>query len=137
MRLLVLLMSLCFFAPQFAFAEGHGSEEKPDGTGVAYVEVAPKFTINLVNSKKYLAINVQLLVEDETVHVIKKHMPALKHELIMLFSGRTFEALQTIEQREALRQETIATVHKLIEKLENEESSRGLIDIFFTEFLFQ
>jgi len=56
----------------------------------------------------------------------------LRHELIMLFSGRPSDQLQTMEQREALRQETIVTVRKALDKIENGD---GFRDVFFTEFL--
>ena len=56
MRLFILLFSL-MFACNFALAnEGGGEEAKGDGTGVEYVEIAPKFVVNLVEPKKYLSI---------------------------------------------------------------------------------
>ncbi len=166
MRLFILLFSL-MFACNFALAnEGGGGEEgKGDGTGIEYVEIAPKFVVNLVEPKKYLSINVQLLIEGKpTAEKIKKHMPAIKHELIMLFSDRQIDSLQTMEQRESLRQATIETIHKTIDKAEgvDEEAeaaaleaappaahkkdkkkdythlpSGGFKDAFFTEFLVQ
>jgi flagellar FliL protein len=59
-------------------------------------------------------------------------MPALRHELIMLFTGRPSEQVQTMEQREALRQETSVLIHKILDKL---ETGDGYRDVFFTEFL--
>ncbi|MDD5227482.1 MAG: flagellar basal body-associated FliL family protein [Methylococcales bacterium] len=158
MRLFILLFSFLFIS-NFAFAaEG---EEKGDGTGIEYMEITPKFVVNLIEPKKYLSINVQLLIEGkETSAKIKKHMPALKHELIMLFSDRSMDSLQTMEQREALRQESIDVIHKTIDKAEGVEESEevpvttdphkktkakdyshlpsaGFKDAFFTEFLLQ
>jgi flagellar FliL protein len=121
MRLLVLLFSLMLM-PVFAHAEeggGHGGEEKEDPNGVRYVELKPKFVVNLSETKRYLQISVQLLIEGSaTADLVKKHMPAIKHELIMLFSDRPTDSLQTMEQREALRQATIETLHKIIDKSE-------------------
>lgn len=166
MRLFILLFSLLFMS-NFALAEEHGGggeggEAKGDVTGPSYVEITPKFVVNLIEPKKYLSINVQLLIEGVPISAaIRKHMPVLKHELIMLFSDRSIDNLQTMEQREALRQETIEVIHKTIDKAEGMEEpenvpvaatdahkktkakdyshlpSAGFKDVFFTEFLIQ
>ncbi|NOT11509.1 MAG: flagellar basal body protein FliL [Methylococcaceae bacterium] len=126
-----ILLILCFFIPS-TLAWSNESKEA-EGPVIEYIEFTPKFTVNLAESRKYLMINVQILAEGaETVARIKKHMPALRHELIMLFTGRPADQVQTMEQREALRQETIETLHKTLDKLEN---SDGFRDVFFTEFL--
>lgn len=163
MRLFILLFSLLFLS-NVSFANEGGGESK--AAGPAYVEITPKFVVNLIEPKKYLSINVQLLIDGApTEAAIKKHMPAIKHELIMLFSDRSMDSLQTMEQREALRQEAIETIHKTINKAEGidpeEEAeaashhapdahakkdkkkdyshlpSGGFKDAFFTEFLVQ
>lgn len=128
MRLFVLLLSFLFI-PALAVAK----EEEQSGPVIEYLQMGSKFTVNLEEPRKYLMINVQLLVEGaEAVEKVKKHMPALKHELIMLYSGRSMETLQTSEQREALRQETFTALKQVLEKYENSE---GFKDVFFTEFL--
>jgi len=115
MRLWVVVLSLLFMSVAVA---NEGAKESEAEAGVKYVEMTPKFTVNLAEPKKFLLINVQLLVEGAgTIAAIKKHMPALRHELIMLYSGRPSEALQTMEQREALRQETTAVIRKTLEKM--------------------
>jgi flagellar FliL protein len=129
-RLLALLLSTLLM-PSFVLA----NEEKTESaeSGIEYLEITPKFTVNLAEPRKYLLVNVQLLMEGpEAIEKTKKNLPAIKHELIMLFSGRSAESLQTVEQREALRQETLLAVRKVLDKYENSE---GFRDVFFTEFL--
>ena len=100
---------------------------------IEYLEMTPKFTVNLAERKKYLQINVQLLVAGEDqIENIKKHFPALRHELIMLFSGQSITELQTARQRDKLRTKALA---KLTETLAKLDKSDGLKDVFFTEFL--
>ncbi len=163
MRLFVLLFSLLLMS-NFAFANEGGGEGEAKG-GPTYLEITPKFVVNLLENKKYLSINVQMLIDGApTEAAIKKHMPAIKHELIMLFSDRSLDSLQTMEQREALRQQAIEAIHKTINKAEgvDEEAeaaavvpppdahvkkdkkkdyshlpSGGFKDAFFTEFLIQ
>jgi flagellar FliL protein len=119
MRLWVVLLSLLFMSAAVANEEAKESESE---SGAKYMEMAPKFTVNLMEPKKILLINVNLLVEGgKFIAAIKKHMPALRHELIMLYSGRSFEELQTMEQREALRQETTKVIRETLEKMEAAE----------------
>lgn len=163
MRLFVLLISL-FFASNFAFANEGGGEGEKAAAGPTYLEITPKFVVNLNEPRKYLAINVQLLIDGAaTEAAIKKHMPAIKHELIMLFSDHSLDDVQTMEQREALRQAAIETIHNIVDKSEGVDPdaepdhaapqpahskkdkkkdyshlpSGGLKDAFFTEFLVQ
>lgn len=148
MRLLVMLLSLLFIS---VAAASEGAKESEAEAGVKYIEMTPKFTVNLAEPKKFLLINVQLLVEGAgTIAAVKKHMPALRHALIMLYSGRPSEELQTMEQREALRKETAAVIRQTLEKMEDgrhpapaeegrsEEGAghpEGFKDAYFTEFL--
>ncbi|MGZ5008062.1 MAG: flagellar basal body-associated FliL family protein [Methylobacter sp.] len=147
MRLLIVVLSLLFMSAAVA---NEGAKESEAEVGVKYMEMTPKFTVNLAEPKKYLLVDVQLLVEGpNTIAAVKKHMPALRHELIMLYSGRPSESLQTMEQREALRQETTEVIRKTLEKMEKEDKGHGgaekehgeavheegFKEAFFTEFL--
>jgi len=128
MRILVLCLSfLLFFNTAYA-----GDEESAEPV-IEYVELKPKFTVNLEKAGKYLVVNVQLMAEGEKyIEKIKKHLPALRHQLIMIYSGRSSTELQTMEQREALRVESKKAITKALDKHSN---SDGFRDLFFTEFL--
>lgn len=128
MRILILCLSFLL-----VFNTAHAGEDDVAEPVIEYLEMTPKFTVNLDQPKKYLVVNVQLMVEGEKyIAKIKKHLPALRHELIMLYSGRPSTELQTMEQREALRAETKKAITKALEKHSN---SDGFRDVFFTEFL--
>ncbi|MDT8405800.1 MAG: flagellar basal body-associated FliL family protein [Methylococcales bacterium] len=127
MRVSVLLFALLWMLPVFA------ADEESSAPAIEYVAMDPKFTLNLAGRKKYLMIDVQLQVEGEqNIEKIKKHMPALRHALIMLFSGRNAEDLATMDQREALRKETAAAIRETLDKYGN---SDGFRDVFFSDFL--
>ena len=130
MRLFALLLSFLLI-PSFAVAN-EGKTESSE-SGIEYLEITPRLTVNLAEPRKYLLANIQLLAEGaEAIEKIKKNMPAIKHELIMLYSGRPVDSLQTMEQREALRKETLVAIRKVLDKYEN---SKGFNDVFFTDFL--
>lgn len=128
MRLLLLLCGLIFSG--FVSAQEDADKAQP---GIEYLDMSPKFTVNLDVPRKYLLINVQLMIEGkDNLEKVKKHLPALRHELVMLFSGRNAKELGAMEQREALRQESIEAVRKTLDKYAD---SDGFRDLFFTEFL--
>jgi flagellar FliL protein len=129
-RLSVLLLS---FLLTSSWAYANEEESGAGEGGMEYLEITPKITVNLAEPRSYLLVNIQLLAKDpEAIEKIKKHMPAIKHELIVLFSGRPTDSIQTMEQREALRKETVAVIKKT---LEHYEDSDGFRDAFFSEFL--
>jgi len=131
MRLLVVLLSFLLMSVAVA-------KDEETGPVIEYLEMTPKFTVNLAEPKRFLLINVQLLAEGaEAIAAIKKHMPALRHELVMLYSGRPSADLQTTEQREALRQETTTIIRATLEKMEGKKAAatKGFQEAYFTEFL--
>ncbi len=126
-RILLIIAFLSFSG--FIYA----GEDEAQEPVLEYLEMSPKFTVNLAERKKYLLVNVQLMVEGaEAVEKIKKHFPVLRHQLIMFFSGRFAAELQTSTQREKLRQGALETIREALDKYDN---SDGLRDLFFTEFL--
>lgn len=133
-KMIFLMMLMCL--PALGFANSGGGEaaaEESSGPAIEYVEMKPKFTVNLAEPKKYLMLNVQLLIEGkENIDKIKKHMPVLRHEMIMMLSGLHVTDLQTMEQREALRVKTKQMITDLLIKIQN---SDGFRDVFFSEFL--
>lgn len=132
---LILLLMLSILS---LTAHANSGGEKPAenaGPVIEYMEMKPKFIVNLAEPKKYLMLNVQLLVEGaEPVEKIKKHMPLLRHEMIMMLSGMHVADLQTMEQREALRLKIKQMIIDLLVKAQN---SDGFRDVFFAEFLVQ
>ncbi len=130
MRVVVLLLALSMV---FGMARAEEAVEQEKLPEMEYLEMKPKFTVNLAEKRKYLMVNVQLLIEGEKyIEKVKKHMPLLRHELIMLFSGMSVDELQTMEQREALRLKSKRTITDALDKYGN---SDGFRDVFFTEFL--
>lgn len=134
MRKFILLLSLILF-PYIVSANSdeHKAPDESAGPIIEYMEMKPKFTVNLAEPKKYLLVNIQLLVEGAAnVEKVKKFMPALRHQMIMTLSGMHVADLQTMEQREALRLKTKQLIFDQLTKLQNPD---GFRDVFFSEFL--
>lgn len=128
MRILMFCLSFLLF-----FNTAYAGDDESGEPLIEYIEMKPKFTVNLEKPGKYLVVSVQLMVEGEKfIERIKMHLPALRHELIMLYSGRSSVDLQTMEQREELRVESKKSIIKALDKHSN---SDGFRDLFFTELL--
>jgi flagellar protein FliL len=132
MHIFILLVSL-WFMPVLSWANSGGeAADESEGPVTEYIEMKPKFTVNLMEPRKYIMVNVQLMVEGAAnVEKVKKHMPALRNTLIMLYSGLAMADVQTVDQREALRLKTKEEIRSALEKYAN---SDGFRDVFFTEF---
>lgn len=133
MRYFALILSILLSA-NFAYAEE--DEDKKADSAVEYVEIKPKFIVNLDGKRRsYMRANVQLLVAGKDhAEKILKHTPAIRHSMLMLFSGYSAKELATAAQREALRKTALDEVRETLNKYAD---SDGLRDLFFTELLVQ
>lgn len=114
-----------------------------------YFEMTPNFTINFtVNGRqRYLQAAVTLLYRDPTLEsMLNLHMPAIRNGLVMLFSSKNFEELQTPEGREQLKVESLQIVQSLLRKEQDALVARGVTkglslgtveQVLFTNFVMQ
>ncbi|MDC9728332.1 MAG: flagellar basal body-associated FliL family protein [Methyloprofundus sp.] len=123
-----LLLSLLFL-PSYVAAE---DEAEP----IEYVDMRPDFIVNLSDSKNHMRASIQLMVSgSDAKDNIKKHLPAIRHSLLLKFGDLTMEQLQTTEQREKLRADALDLIKKTLKTCSVDDSK--LLDVFFTEFLVQ
>ncbi len=125
-------------------------EEKPSLEPAIYFDMAPNFTINFnVNGRqRYLQAAITLLYRDPALEaLLKLHMPAIRNGLVMLFSGKNFDELQTTEGKETLKAEALEIINNqlkkeqqaLAEKSEDDEkkSPSTVEQVLFTNFVMQ
>jgi len=78
---------------------------------------------------------VQVMTRDpEVAQAIEAHMPVIRNNLVMLFSGQKYEEVATREGKERLRQQTLAEIQKV---LEERIGKPGVEDVYFTAFVMQ
>ncbi|HHJ39062.1 MAG: hypothetical protein AXA67_01420 [Methylothermaceae bacteria B42] len=112
--------------------EEEGASSAPE---IEYLPVKPKLIVNLDGRRHYLRADIQLLVEDkENLERIRKHLPLIRHALIMHFSNLPMQKVADISQREQLRESALNEIRKVLDRYSD---SYGLKDVFFTEFLVQ
>ena len=123
--------------PEAAVAEGDQAPAPAEVEKPLYIALEPNFVVNLQNerSMRFLMVEVQLMTRKESViTAIEEFEPRLRHELIMLFSKQTRDAVSSAESRDALISETLDTVNRVL----TEERGKGGVDaVYFTKFVMQ
>ena len=102
-----------------------------------YIPLDPAFVVNFGEDSeiRFLQITIELGTRiSEMVDQVKEHRPAIRNNLVMLFSNQDPLALNTREGKEKLREETLVEVQKV---LEEETGEPGVEKVFFTSFVMQ
>jgi flagellar protein FliL len=121
-------------------AEEHAAVEGEAKVGkqVAIYEVlAPAFVVNFnyKGRQRYMQVTVALMGRDKAeLDALHEHMPVLRNNLVMLFSGQDFESLATPVGKEMLRQQTTASVQALAQK---ETGKLAVEQVLFTNIVLQ
>lgn len=146
------LMLLCLM-PLLAQAESEEKAEQEDTLGFKYIEMAPAFVVNYGTSGRigYLKADVSLRVASAAVAEVKRHMPALRHDMIMLLSRQTPEALASVDEREKLRLEALDSLRRALAEASGQAhpgkgaapaaggkpAEADIQDLLFTSFIMQ
>nr|MCU0937086.1 flagellar basal body-associated FliL family protein [Gammaproteobacteria bacterium] len=98
-----------YFAGLFG---GHEGEEaaaeavKPAKREAVYVALEPPFTVNLqgTGGNRYFQTTVELLTRDPGAEAaVKRHLPVIRNDLVLLFSSKDAKELASVEGKERLR----------------------------------
>ncbi len=118
-----------------ADSEGEAKSGKPAPAN--YVSLDPPFVVNFEGNSaaRFLQINVEVMSrKPEYAEHIKKHMPVIRNNLVMLFGSQTYDKVNTLKGKEDLRQKALAEVQKI---LEEETGEPGIEALYFTSFVMQ
>ncbi len=135
---LALLLSLCF--PGVWAAEE--AEEAEDGEvkvkTSTYISLGDSMVLNLSNDNRrltFLQIKADVLISDSSAEeLIKTHIPAIRHKLIVLLSEQKANDMKSASKREEIRKIATTQVQELIAEL---SGSNDISDILFSSFLVQ
>jgi len=103
-----------------------------------YYKFDPAFVVNFggEGSSRYLQVTVEAMSRDSAViENLKNTEPAVRNDLVMLFSGQDNATLMTVDGKEKLRAATLASIRKVID---SEGGNGRLIEaVYFTSFVIQ
>jgi flagellar protein FliL len=119
-------------------AEEEKAEGKPNTRGYEYLALNPGFVVNFGTTGRvgFLKADVSLRVTGAGKAAVGANLPAIRHELIMLLSRQDEAALNSPEQREALRLAALGAVRALLVAAAGTEAG-DVQDLLFTTFLTQ
>jgi len=104
---------------------------------ISYVPLDPPFVVNFSGGSdiRFLQVTLQVGTRDSTVvESIKEHRPAIRNSLVFLFASQDPYALNSREGKEALREQTLAEIQKV---MKSETGNAGVESVFFTSFVMQ
>jgi len=102
-----------------------------------YEPLAPAFVVNFNQNgrQRYMQVSITMQGRDQAaLDALKVHMPVIRNNLVMLFSGQPFDSLATPVGQEMLRQKATASVQEVAQK----EVGKLVIDqLLFNNFVLQ
>ncbi len=94
-------------------------EEETPAAPAIYFTMTPNFTVNfnVDGRQRYLQAEITLLYRNPEVEtLLTLHMPAIRNQLVMLLSGKSFDELQNSDSREKLKAESLAAIQSILDK---------------------
>jgi len=126
-------------------AGGHGGSES-DGSGgggdaaqgeAKYVKLGDSFVVNFLagDQIRYLQVTIEVMTHDpNTPGAIETHLPVIRNNLVMLFSGLDYKTLSSVEGKQKIREEALHEVQKILKK---RTGGGSIDDLYFTSFVMQ
>lgn len=121
----------------------HGNPVASDAGAKAaplYLAMDPPFVVNFQHrgTLHYLQLEMQLMYHDQaTIDTIVANMPAVRNELILLFSNQEFESLITSEGKELLRDGIVNAVNSVAGVEPDETTGESDGEVYLTHFVMQ
>ena len=132
---LALAILLCF---KPAWSAGEEEAEETTAKTSSYVSLGGPMVLNLSNDNNrltFLQVKADILIEDSNSEdLIKTHVPAIRHELIVLLSEQKVHDMKSSTKREEIRKIATTQVQALIADL---TGSNDVGDVLFSSFLVQ
>ncbi|SMF12134.1 flagellar FliL protein [Alteromonadaceae bacterium Bs31] len=137
--LLILLLGLAAVSwAEDEEAEAEGEEQAaPAPAAAIYLPLKPAFVVNYggAGRLKYIKAEVSVRLDSSSAaNSVRHHMPYIRNNLVMLFASQTDESLDSQAGKEALRQDALAEVRKILLEQDGQE---GVVDIFFNTLIVQ
>lgn len=102
-----------------------------------YTALEPPFVVNFEDEGaiRFLQVTIEVMSRDPKVaEAVKLHMPAIRDQLIVLFSGSDYATLASREGKDQLRQQALETLKKILKAQGAPDAIEGL---YFTNFVMQ
>lgn len=113
-------------------------EQAPVESIPGYVSLGDAMVLNLSSGNRqlsFLQLKADVLVtDDDAKEAVEAHIPAIRHQLIVLLSEQTVMDMKTPGKREQVRQQATQDIRDIMEKLAN---NTDIEEVLFSSFLVQ
>jgi flagellar FliL protein len=103
-----------------------------------YYKFDPAFVVNFggEGNSRFLQITLEAMSRDPAVvEVVKANEPAIRNDLVLLFSSQQYDVLMTPDGKDKLRQATLESIRKTIAT--EGAKPEALEGVYFTSFVIQ
>jgi flagellar protein FliL len=119
-------------------ATGDAPAPAPTHATPIYYKFDPPFVVNFggEGSTRYLQVTLEAMSRDAGVlDVLKNNEPAVRNDLVLLFSSQDSAALLSAEGKEKLRAATLETIRKVLDS--EGADGKSVEAVYFTSFVIQ
>ena len=102
-----------------------------------YLSLDPPFVVNFQgqNGMRFLQVTIEVMAHDPAaLKDVKKYMPHIRNNLVMLLSNQSAADLSTLAGKEKVRAEALAEIQRIMQQ---ETGSPQISAIYFTNFVMQ
>lgn len=102
-----------------------------------YLPIEPAMVVNFDRNGRvgYLQVNIEIMAREESaIEGVRQHMPVVRNNLLLHMGGKSYEELQTREQKEMLREEARDEINRV---LEERGVAERIEEVYFTAFVMQ
>ncbi|MCP3689810.1 MAG: hypothetical protein GY784_15505 [Gammaproteobacteria bacterium] len=136
--LLPFLLTTLLTCTQIWAAEESEKEAGTEGKSSSYISLGKPMVLNLSSHASrltFLQLSANVLIDDSDAEdLVKVHIPAIRHELIVLLSEQNAVDMKSPDKREEIRKLATAQVQERVAELTGRQS---INDVLFSTFLVQ
>lgn len=102
-----------------------------------YLALDPPLVVSFEDRSaiRFLQVTVEMMArDDKVIEAVTTHTPIIRNNLLMLMGGKTVSELTSREGKEALREEALAEVQRILTANFGEP---GVEELYFTSFVVQ
>lgn len=113
------------------------TQSAESATTASYVPLTPPFVVNIQDGQRsrFLQVTAQVqITAPDVAAAIQQHMAPIRDAMIMLLSDQKLDVIRTVKGKEALRQEALVALQKV---MQDNIGKPGIDAVYFTGFVIQ
>ena len=102
-----------------------------------YLPLEPQFIVNFSNEEavSYLQVEMQIMSRNQYfIDQAVNNMPIIRHEILLILSGQSYNELRSAEGKEKLRQTILKKIKEIIGQ---GDKTTGVEEVYFSSFIMQ